>query len=234
MGQKPLAIISGGRGYVGSAIRVALENSGWTVVSLGRNATGDSTTLQCDVTNPRQVEEVIQKVTEQYGDISACIHAAAPAIVNKPLLEMDVASFENPLMVAVRGALLLAKESVPHMKAGAAFIGITSRLIEPDMALPPTGAYVTAKYGLRGFLRTLAAEVRAKGIRVYAVAPGFLSGGLNDGVPPVMIDFLASKSGAGTTTAEEVAALVLKLCTVPEAYPTGFSIAIPPVAATSL
>lgn len=234
MVQKPLAVISGGTGYVGGAIAAALEKSGWAVISLGRSATDDGTTLQCDVTDARQVRNVIQKVTGQYGDISACIHAAAPAIVNKPLLETDVESFENPLTVAVRGALLLAKESVPHMKAGAAFIGITSRLIEPDMALPPAGAYVTAKYGLRGFLRTLTSEVRTKGIRVYAVAPGFLSGGLNDGVPPAMIDFLASKSGAGTTTAEEVAALVHKLCTVPDAYPTGSSIAIPPVAVTSL
>lgn len=234
MEQKPLAVISGGRGYVGGAIRMALEKKSWNVVSLGTRVRDDGRTFACDVTNEQQVHDVIKKITERYGDIFACIHAAAAPVVNKPLLETDAGSFDVPIMVAVHGAFLLAKEVVPHMKADSAFIGITSKLIEPVAALPPTGSYVTAKYALRGFLRSLAAEVSAKGVRVYAVAPGFLPGGLNDGVSPAMIDFLATRSGIGTATVEEVAALVQKLCTEKDAYPPGSSISLPPLQSAAL
>lgn len=234
MNKKPLAIISGGSGYMGSAISAALRNAGWNVAALNRSARKEEGAYQCDITDPVQVQEAIQKITKRYGDISACVHAASPRIVNKPLLETDVESFELPVRIAVRGAFLLAKEVIPQMKAGSAFIGITSKFIEPEIAVPPAGSYVTAKYGLRGFLRTLTSEVRAKNIRVYAVAPGVLPGGLNDGVSPAMINFLASKSRAGTVAVEEVAALVQKLCTVPDAYPTGSSIAISPETVTAL
>ncbi len=234
MDGKPLAIISGGSGYVGSAISSTLNNTGWNVAVLSRDTQKSGGAYQCDITNEREVHAVVGDIVDKYGAIDACIHAAATSIVNKSLLAASVESFEIPLRVAVRGAFLLAKAVVPHMKAGASFIGITSKLIESEMVLPPTGSYVTAKYGLRGLLRTLASEVRTKDIRVYAVAPGFLLGGLNDGVSPEMINFLASKSGAGTTTVEEVATLVQTLCTVQDSYPTGSSITIPPITVTLL
>ena len=234
MTEKPLAIISGGNGYVGSAISSALRNVGWNIAILSRSVQTEKETYQCDLTKEREVNSVVENIVERYGAIDACIHAASPGIVNKPLLEMDLESFEISNNVAVRGAFLLAKAVVPHMKAGASFIGITSKLIEPKMILSPMCSYVTAKYGLRGFLRTRAGEVRMKGIRVYAVAPGFLRGGLNDNLPTPVLNLFASKSGAGTATIEEVADLVKILCTVQDAYPTGSSITIPPITAADL
>lgn len=234
MAEKPLAIVSGGNGYVGSAIAVALRHAGWNVAVLGRSAETAEGVYRCDITNERDVFSAVKDIIDRYGAVDACIHAAAPPIVNAPLLETDLGSFETPIIVAVRGAFLLAKAAAPHMKTGATFIGITSKLIEQGMTLPPAGSYASAKYGLRGFLRTFASEIRTRGIRVYAVAPGFLAGGLNEDVPPAMIDFLASKSGAGTTTREEVAALVLKLCTAPDAYPTGSSLTLSPLKTSPL
>ena len=234
MKQKPLAIVSGGGGYVGSAIRATLERSGWDVVSLGIRASDDDRVYECDVTNEQQVEDIIKKITRQYGQVCACIHAAAMPIDNRPLLEIDIESFEMSIKIAVRGAFLLAKFVVPHMKAGSAFIGVTTKLIEPEATLPPTGSHITAKYALRGFLRTLASEMQRKHIRVYAVAPGFLPGGLNRGVSLAMIDFLATKSGIGSASVEAVADLVRTLCSEKEAYPSGSSISLPPLRSTKL
>ncbi len=233
MAGKPLAIVSGGGGHVGGAITNALRKAGWTAVVLSRHAAGDDA-YACDVIDEAQVSSAIGTITAKYGSISACVHASSPAVEGASLLKTDTRSFDDAIAVAVRGAYLLAKAVAPHMEEGSAFIGITTKLIEPNIALPPVSAYVAAKYGLRGVLRSLASELRAHNVRVYAVAPGFIAGGLNDGVPPAVLDFLASKSGAGTTTAEEVAALVLKLCTVRDAYPTGSSITLSPAEASPL
>jgi NAD(P)-dependent dehydrogenase (short-subunit alcohol dehydrogenase family) len=64
-------------------------------------------------------------------------------------------------------------------------------------------------------------------VRVYAVAPGFLPGGLNKGLPDAIIKFLGKKSGAGDSTPEDVADVVLKICTEPAFYASGSSISIP-------
>ena len=82
-----------------------------------------------------------------------------------------------------------------------------------------------AKYALRGFLRALSAE--AKQTRVYAVAPGYMAGGLNAGIPGAVLSFLANKSGAGVAERDDVASLVVELCTRPNAYPSGSSITVP-------
>lgn len=225
---KPLAIISGGTGYLGSAVASCLKEKGWIVASIGRSDTTDPLSFRSDITDEAEVQKTVTTIVDSYGPIDACIHAAAvPVDAKTPVLSLPAGSFDEQINIAVRGAFLLAKSAIPHMKEGSAFIGVTSALIEPDVALSRMGSYVTAKYALRGFLRTLASEVSVQKVRVYAVAPGFLPGGLNKGIPEAILKFLGKKSGAGDSTAEEVAEVIGKICTEPTAYVPGSSISVP-------
>ncbi len=226
--EKSVAVVSGGEGYLGSAIGRALTEKGWKVFSLGRHAKGEDS-YQCDVTSEDEVRECIERITNQHGSIRACIHAATAGLEKKPLLTLDAVSFDASLAVAVRGAFLLAKFALEHMHEDSAFIGITTKLIERGVSLPPTGSYVTGKYALRGFLRSLSVEARPQKIRVYAVAPGFLPEGLNRDTPAPIVSLLAKKSGAGRSDVEEVAALVTRLCIERDAYPAGSSITLSPI-----
>ena len=112
------------------------------------------------------------------------------------------------------------------MAEGAAFIAITSKLIEPGINPIPTGDYVPSKIALREYLRELAKSA-AGNIRVYAVAPGFIAGGLNEGVPPKFLEMFAKKTGAGMATVSDVAKLVTTLCTLRDAFPPASSITVP-------
>ena len=226
---KQLAIISGGDGYLGSALCVALERAGWVVAILARHApTVGKLLFQCDITNEKEVSTAIETITKAHGHIDACIHAAAALSVGKiDLLATSAESFDKPIAVAARGAFVFAKAAMPHMKKDSAFIGITSTLIEPGVSAPRLGSYIASKYALRGFLRTLSAEKMSQGIRVYAVAPGFMPGGLNKDLPEAVLKMLASKSGAGETIVEDVAAVIEKICTQPDAYAPGSSISVP-------
>ncbi len=223
--KQPLAIITGGTGYLGSAIVDELRKSGWRVMSLARSVAKEETdAYECDITKADDVGRTIGKIIEQYGEIAACIHAASPALERKPILSLTADSFDESIQTAVNGAFLLAKAAMPHMREGAAFIGITSQAIEPGTSAP-MGAYVPAKYALQGFLRVLAHE--SSHIRVYAVAPGFMPGGLNRDVPEKVVAFLGSKKDSGFCTPEDVASVVARLCNEKAAYPSGSLISVP-------
>jgi len=232
---KKVAVLTGGTGYVGSAIAAELKKLGWEVAILARNISVPEG-YTCDIGDEQSVHAAIKSVVEKYGTIHACIHAASAPIdqKNKMMTRVEVGDIDLHLRTTVRGAWLLTKTALPHMQPGSCFIGITTTLIEPGTSLPPLGGYILAKYALRGFLRTLAAEVKGIGIRVYAVAPGFMFGGLNQGIPDNVVSLLAQKSGAGVTSSGDVAKLIAQLCDTPSSFDNGVSITLPGKVTTSL
>ena len=125
--KKPLAIISGGSGYIGGAIVDELEHGGWQVVVLSRseNKNRKSSVYKCDITNEDQIAKTITSIVSSFGAIHACIHAAAAPLYRKSLLDTPLDSFTESIETAVRGGFLLAKSAAPHMADGACFIGIT-------------------------------------------------------------------------------------------------------------
>lgn len=194
-----LALITGGRGYIGSAIALRFAQRGYVPVALSR-------ALGIDVTDEGSLEDAVARAVSEHGPIYACVHAAAAPLERKPLLTVDPRSFDAALATAARGAYLLARAARPHLAPTAAFIGITTEAIESGEPAAGSGAYIAAKYALRGVLRSLAAELP----RVYAVAPGFLPGGLNSDIPQAAREMLARKYNSPTP--EDIAALIVELC----------------------
>jgi NAD(P)-dependent dehydrogenase (short-subunit alcohol dehydrogenase family) len=191
------AAITGASGYLGSLIASELAQRGWDIITISRD------------------DDPFQRIIHP---IHACIHAAAPPLDRKPLLSLTLEEMNRHLAVALGGAFMLAAAGVPYMPPGGVFVGITTDAIETGKAVAKMGSYIPAKYALRGFLRVLATELKPQGIRVNAVAPGFMAGGLNRDLPEAIRDLKAK------TTREEVAATVVKLCTDITAYPSGTSI----------
>ena len=233
--QKPLAIITGGSGYVGTAITAALAAKGWSVVSLSRTSRPleGATTYECDVTREEKVRDAVKKIVETHGTIRACIHAAASPLERKSLLAVSDSSFKASFATSVDGAFFLAKAAAPHIEESGVFIGLTTEALEPGRPLPPMGAYAPVKYALRGLLRVLASELGPKGVRVNAVAPGFLPGGLNSDLPKAALDFLAKKTPRNATVGA-LALLIATLCTDPAAFPSGTSVSFPSQTVTPL
>lgn len=224
--QGNVAVITGGSGFVGSAIVRSLLQKGWKVAALSRRGTGPkgAELYACDVTDAKEVDAAIRKIVSEHGTIDACIHAAAPALSRVPILSTTTASFDETVEAALHGAFYLARSAVPHMPRGSVFIGVTSDVAEHGGALKGMGAYVPAKYAFRGFLRALYSELEQKGIRVNAVAPGFLAGGLNDDLPAAVLDFVKKKEP--NASAGSVADIVEKICCDHDAFASGTSIAI--------
>lgn len=230
--QKSIAIVTGGSGYIGSAIVAELTQQGWRVITLSRTATPDG--IVCDITDPRAMHVAVDTIIKtEKGVLRACIHAAAAPLERKEIMSISPKSFAATVDTALTGAFLFATEAIPHMASGSVFIGITTKAIEPGASHASLGAYVVAKQALRSFLRLLSTELAPKGVRVYAVAPGFLPGGLNRDMPQAVLDLLASKQDVDASP-EYVAKLITDICSEPQQYPGGFSIAASSRTATPL
>ncbi len=226
--KKPLAVITGGAGYLGTAIVKELFSRGWEMIILSRTKKPEDKfeTYICDITNDEEMKNTIQTIIELHGEINACIHAAAVPLDRNTLLETSVESFTKNIDIALRGGFLLAQYATPYMKNGSTFIGVTTEASE-NSKTAAMGAYPLAKYALKGLLRFLSSELTTKGVRVYAVSPGFLPGGLNRDLPQPVMEFLKKKS-EHLQTPEEVALLIADICEKDKEFPVGSSIRVKP------
>ena len=210
-------LISGASGYLGSAIVLALQNAGYTHIA-----------LRADVTDETAMEKEAQEMQEKSAKLTGIIHAASPGLVRAPLLSQSKEDFESQFSVNVRGAFNLFKYFSPFVIEGGALVGITSLSVDDKKSYAPTGSYIAAKYALRGILRVLSHELMKQNIRVYAVAPAFMPGGLNEDIPETVRNIILTKSvPEATTTPEVVARVVVTLILNTNSVASGSSIAVP-------
>ncbi|MBP7134697.1 SDR family oxidoreductase [Patescibacteria group bacterium] len=234
--ERPLLVISGGSGYIGSAIVAAFCAHQWNVVILSRTKRDSSQgfVIECDISDVNAVKRAAQQISEKFGKIHACIHAAATPLERVSIVAASTPALMETMTTAYLGAVHLAQVLIPHMSTGGAFIGITSQVIESDSGMNPLmGGYLPAKYALRGFLRALSAAPEARSLRVYALAPGFLPGGLNGDLPPIIQRVIAHQVGAPSSTAS-LGELAYTMAANPDAFLPGTSVQYPSLIAQSL
>lgn len=217
---QPLAVISGGMGYVGKAIATKLAKDGMRVVIVYRTASRESvdeflismgeghTAYQCDLENATQTQKTIATIEQEQGVASVFVYAAGSPPSRKPL---HLASEEEMLEAFRQNTLcgfnfLAAAATRLKERKGGVLIGITTAAVFFPQSAGLLGAYLPAKYALQGVLASFQTELTPFGIRVYSVAPGFMAGGMNSLFPKAFVDMVRAKSPTKTlATAEDVA-----------------------------
>ncbi|MBI3442686.1 MAG: SDR family oxidoreductase [Candidatus Sungbacteria bacterium] len=223
-----VAAISGGSGYVGSAIARKLAADGMRVALLyhrtPEKTVNDMITLlpgsghcayQCDLEDAGQVAETIAKIERDMGQIGISVHAAGIGPHRGSLLRSSSQDLRDQLSVTVSGGFHFLSACALAMKERTAgvIIGITTSAVLISEAGQGLGAYVPAKYALQGMLAMLRQELAPHHVRVYSVAPGFMSGGMNLDIPQAFVDMAREKSPAKKfASADDVADAVSFLC----------------------
>ncbi|MDO8743458.1 MAG: SDR family oxidoreductase [Candidatus Azambacteria bacterium] len=240
---KKIAVISGGAGYLGSAIARKLAGNGFTVVAITKtNKTATDIIknefinyVTADITDTESIKKIAEEVKNRFGKVSAVIHAASAPLVREPLLSQSLKDFQSQLSVNIVGAFNLFKSFYPIILPGGTIIGITSKAADTGAAHSPSGSYIPAKYALRGLLRVLSSELKEQSILVCGVAPAFMPGGLNRDIPKAVVEFIKKKSSPEEITSpEEVAEVIFDIINDKVADMNGKSIAIPGRALTDL
>jgi NAD(P)-dependent dehydrogenase (short-subunit alcohol dehydrogenase family) len=217
-----IALISGSSGYLGSEIARKLGEEGYTVVPIHHSSLAQSESIQ----------EIIRTIVSEQGDLEVCVHAAWSPLEYKNLTDCTDADMRRHFEENVYPSFNLLRACAAHFAAQkrGTIIGITTAyvLVAPRRQSKGLGGYIPAKYAVQGMLATLREEVAASGVQVYAVAPGFMDGGLNRDVPKVFVDMLKAKSPGSVARREDVAAIVADLC-AGKSTPAGLTISIPSI-----
>ena len=151
-----------------------LEAEGNDVVSAIRSAGGTASFAAMDVRSTEHVDEVIAAVNAECGAIDALVLNAG--IAHKvPLDALDDARWDETLDIDLKGMFRSARAALPAMRRrrSGSIVCLTS-LMGLAWGWREHVHYSAAKAGVIGLMRGLAAEVAADGVRVNAVAPGYV------------------------------------------------------------
>lgn len=143
-------------------------------------AGGSCLTVPCDVSDPEQVDNVFARCDERFGRVDVVVANAGVFQEWGPSEDVSVDEWERVRSIDYDGVMHTCQAAGRRMiPAGSGSI-VTVTSIAGLAALPSTFAYTAAKAGVVGITKALATDWAHHGIRVNAVAPGFVG---RDGDP---------------------------------------------------
>jgi NAD(P)-dependent dehydrogenase (short-subunit alcohol dehydrogenase family) len=181
-----VAIITGGGRGIGAATGLRFLEAGFHVyfadmnfkrvqelIASHKDETGRAHPLEIEVTSDMSVDRAINYVGEKHGHIDVLINNAG--ITNqKSTQDIPTAEWQQMIDIHLGGTFRCSRAAFPYLKAanGASIINVSS--IAGRMGMPIRASYCAAKAGIEGLTRSLATEWAEYGIRVNAVAPGWV------------------------------------------------------------
>lgn len=189
-----LALVTGAGSGLGRAFAQALSEFGATVIcadremgwaeesaALLRAAGAQSLSFDVDVADEARVTAMAQRLKDSFGRIDILINNAGIATAPARTHELAVADWDRLIAINLRGVFLCTRALLPLMLVAgggsiislASIIGLVGHY--PDFA-STTVSYATAKAGIIGLTRQVAAEYAADNIRANVIAPGWHGG----------------------------------------------------------
>ncbi|MBU9674388.1 3-ketoacyl-ACP reductase [Planococcus sp. CP5-4] len=177
------AIITGAGRGIGRATALALANEGVAVGLIARtekdieqlakeirSLRGRAAFAVADVSDPKQVEAAVQKLTDELGTIDILINNAGIGKYGK-FMELETEDWQNMLNINLMGMVHMTKAVLPQMveKQGGDIVNISSS--SGLKGTKGSSAYSASKFAVLGMSEALMQEVRPDNIRVFALAP---------------------------------------------------------------
>jgi short-subunit dehydrogenase len=172
--QDKVIVIVGATGGIGSALTRKLAPTGARLVLTARDAVrlatladelpGEVLTVPCDITNPQQVDTLVEKAIAQFGQIDVLVNAAGAGIL-KPYNSLEPADLDKMLDINLKGSFYTTQavaEEMQKRKSGhiCNVVGILGK-----HSMPMAAAYSASKFGVVGFSKCMAEELKRFGIK---------------------------------------------------------------------
>ena len=169
------ALVTGAASGIGRAVAARLEQAGMEVlaVDLRPDADGPGVPHQADLAQVDANAAAVRAALERFGRLDLVIPNAGVQHV-APIEEFPVERWQTLIALMLTSPFLLARAAWPALResGGGRLIAIAS--VHGLVASPFKSAYVAAKHGLLGLVKTLALEGAREGIAAVAVCPGYV------------------------------------------------------------
>ncbi|MGV0793326.1 SDR family NAD(P)-dependent oxidoreductase [Mycolicibacterium sp. XJ1819] len=227
MSSARIAIVIGAASGIGWASATALAADGCQVTIADLNADGARAraaelgdphcAAHVDVTD----EATVQRLFDDAGPVDVVVNCAGFSNVG-PITDMPVADFRAVVDVCLTGAFIVTKIAGRQLRDGGALVSISS--LNARQPAAGMSAYCAAKAGLSMLTQVAALELGERGIRVNAIAPGFVHTPLTApaaAVPGVVEDYVENTALGRAGTPEDIAEAVRYLCSPRSSWLTG-------------
>jgi len=162
----------------------------------GRVTTGQALAVQVDVTNQSSVRAMVKTVVAHFGRVDVLINNAG-IVRDAQLVKMSEENFDLVIDVNLKGVFNCSQAVAPIMVTQRKGVILsTASVVAPYGNFGQTN-YVASKAGVVGMTKVWARELGRKGIRVNAVAPGFIKTRLTAGIPDKVMDKLVERIPLG-------------------------------------
>jgi len=229
-----ISIVTGGAQGIGKEIATKLAEAGSHIIICDINEEKLKPTkdeierlgvevlaLKVDVSNYNQVKDLVIKTLDKFKKIDILINNAG-ITRDGLLLRMDEDAWDSVLRVNLKGAFNFTKAVVRSMLKQKEGVIINISSIIGLMGNAGQANYAASKAGLIGLTKSTAKELGPRGIRVNAVAPGYIKTKMTDELADDVKERMLSLIPLNRFgEAEDVANLVLFLCSPASSYITG-------------
>ena len=186
---KKVAIVTGGGSGIGYAIAEKFVSDGIETVIVGRDETKLKNAkeqlgklchaISCDISDLKSIPDLIENIIKKFGQIDVLVNNAG-INMKKEFTEVTDEDFQKIITTNLCSVFAISREVVKQMllqKSGS-IIHISS--MAAQYGLPKVIAYSASKTAIDGMTRAMAVELSPKGIRVNAIAPGFIVTAMTD------------------------------------------------------
>ena len=203
--QDKVAIITGSARGIGRATALAFADQGAQVVVCDLDVTGGEQTaadirasggraifVQVNVTERASVDALVSAAVARFGRIDVLVNNAG-VIRDRSLLKMTEQDFDFVINVNLKGVFNCTQAVAPLMVAQGSGAIINASSVVGVYGNYGQTNYVASKAGVIGMTKVWARELGPKGVRVNAVAPGFVSTEMLAGIPDKVLEDLKAK-----------------------------------------
>jgi len=236
--ENKVAVVTGSSSGIGEAIALAFaaegaavvvnysrhEDAAQKVLDKIENAGGKGLVVGADVSDPKEVEAMVQQAVGTFGRLDIMVNNAGMER-KMPFLETPFEVWQQTIAVNLTGPWLGCQAAAKQMVTqgeGGRIINVSS--VHEDLAMPTNSPYCATKGGVRMLMRTLAVELAPHDITVNNIAPGAIETPMDAPLeqnPDQMKKLLSEIPLGRMGKPEEVANLAIFLASEDSSYVTG-------------
>ncbi len=182
-GASLVAVVTGGGSGLGFGIAQKFTQSGIKTIIVGRTLDklveaqkilGENCFVKtCDLNDLKKIPALVENIVSEFGQIDILVNNAG-INVKKDFIEVTDEEFQSVITTNLCSVFAISREVVKDMlkHESGSIINISS--MAAQYGLPRVIAYSASKTAIDGFTRAMAVELSPKGIRINAIAPGFI------------------------------------------------------------